>query len=158
MARAGDLRQALLDRFPGLLTWLLETVAYARWRDVVFVHAGLPPGATLGSLLEDDRQLWDPSGWFASSAGLEFEPALAAFREAGIRRVVAGHHPQDRGPNVDHAGSLLLLDTNACGMRSPGGIQMTSFVTLTRSPDDRPLEETEFVMVDTAEAPHRELP
>jgi hypothetical protein len=120
MSRAGDLRQALLEHFPGLLTWLLETVADARWRDVVFVHAGLTAGGTPGSLLEDDRQLWDPGGWFASSAGLEFEPALPAFRETGIRRVVASHHPQDGGPNVDHAGRLLLLDTTpvVCARRA----------------------------------------
>ena len=77
--------------------------------------------------------------------------------EAGIRRAVIGHRPQDRGPSVDPAGTLLQLDSNACGMRSPSGIQMLSIVTLARIPEG-PFEQTEFVTAGMAVAPDRELP
>lgn len=132
---------------PDLLSWLLDTLPCARWRDVVFVHAGLPPGGTLGTLLIDDRQLWDPDEWFLRSAGVALEPQLWAFRDHGVRRVVIGHYPQDGGPQVDHDGTLLLLDTNAGGLRSPDGVQMTSFVTLARLEPNAWSNESEVVLV-----------
>lgn len=141
----------LIDRLneaaPGLLAWLLETLPMAHWRDTVFVHAGLPRGGALGPLLIDDRQLWDPASWFVRSAGVAFEPDLWAFREGGVRRVVIGHYPQDHGPQVDHDGTLLLLDTNAAGMRSLSGGRMTSMVTLARIVPQGPLGASEFISV-----------
>jgi len=138
-----------------LLPRVVATVAYARWRDVIFVHAGLPAGATLGTLVSDDRQLWDPDRTFVSGAGVAIEPGLSAFRDAGVHRVVVGHVPQDRGPTIDHDGTLLLLDTNASAMRSPSGGPMTAFATLARIEAVDSFDEPELVMVDTSGAPDR---
>jgi hypothetical protein len=143
----GRLVENLTDEAPDLLPWLLATLPAARWRDIVFVHAGLPRTGTRGTLLIGDRQLWDPDGWFIGSEGVTLEPELWAFRDYGVRRVVIGHYPQDRGPTIDHDGTLLLLDTNASGLRAPSGVQLTAFVTLACLLPDGPLEESEFVMV-----------
>lgn len=155
LASARSFADSLFDRAPFLLEWLLATVAYARWRDVIFVHAGLPDGATPGSLLEDDRQLWDPDAAFFSGAGLAFEPGLAGFRTEGLQRVVIGHYPQDGGPTVEHGGTLLLLDTDAAGTVSRAGAVAASFLTLAQIPPDRGFETAKLVMVNTSDAPDR---
>jgi len=145
----------LNERAPELLPWLMDTLPYARWRDVVFVHAGLPSSGTLGMLSITDKQLWDPNAAFLSGVGVLLEPHLRGFHDHGVRRVVIGHHPQDRGPAIEHNGTLLMLDTNASGMRSPTGIQMTACVTLARISPESSFEQTEFVSIDTSDAPDR---
>jgi hypothetical protein len=142
--------RALNEAEPELLPWPLETLPCARWRDVVFVHAGLPPGGTIGTLLISDGQLWDPEAWFLSSAGLELEPDLWGFSNYGVGRVVIGHYPQDRGPTVGHNGTLLLLDSNAAGLPMLDGRPRTSFVSLARLPPAGRLEATEVVLVDAS--------
>jgi hypothetical protein len=107
------LKAAPLD----LLSWPLDTLPCARWRDGIFVHAGLPKRGTLETLLSDDSQLWDPDAWFIRSAGVSFERQFVAFRQSGFRRVMMGHYPQDRGPQLDHGGTLLLLATPAASSR-----------------------------------------
>jgi hypothetical protein len=139
---------ALIEAEPGLLPWLLETLPCARWRDVVFVHAGLPPGGTIGTLLISDKQLWDPESWFVSSAGLALEPDLWGLSNYGMGRVVIGHYPQHRGPTVEHDGTLLLLDSNAAGLPTLDGRLRTSFVSLARLAPSGSLEASKFVLVD----------
>jgi hypothetical protein len=143
----GQLVTNLLDKASELLPWLLATHACARWRDVIFVHAALPAGGTPGTLADDDRQLWDPDHTFVSGAGIALEPGLAGFRAAGIERVVIGHYPQV-GLQVDHDGTLLLLDTNACGIRTLGGVRMDAFVTLARIPPAGSYDDARVVMVN----------
>lgn len=102
---------------PHLRPWLLATLPYARWRDVLFVHAGLPAGGSIGALVDGDEQLWN-------SAVLE-EPGLASeayshFRVDGVRRLVVGHMPRPDGPVIANHGSLLRLDADACGLAGDG--------------------------------------
>jgi hypothetical protein len=142
--------KTLNDVAPDLLPWLLESLPYARWRDVLFVHAGLPRQGTLGTLLISDGQLWDPESWFISGTGLALEPDLWAFRDHGVRRLVIGHYPQDHGPEIQQDGTLMLLDSNAAGLPTLSGGPRTSFVTLARIPPEGSLEESDFVLVDAS--------
>lgn len=82
-----------LEKAPDLEAWLAGTLPYARWRDVLFVHAGVPDGEDLETLADGDAQLWG-SVSFLASAGVEFDPTLAKLRSAGIERVVVGHVAQ----------------------------------------------------------------
>ena len=50
---------------PGLFAWLEGLPHAVRWRDVLFVHGGLPPGRRLEDLgLTTDEHLWIRSGFF----------------------------------------------------------------------------------------------
>jgi hypothetical protein len=69
IASARPFATTLFDRAPFLVDWFLATVAYARWRDVIFVNAGPPDDGSPGDLLDDGRQLWDPGAAFISGAG-----------------------------------------------------------------------------------------
>jgi serine/threonine protein phosphatase 1 len=149
-----EFRQALLAAAPDLLPWLLATHPFARWREVVFVHAGLPKEGVLGTLPLIDEQLWDLET-FLTGPGIALDPDLWGFREGGIGRVVVGHYPQHLGPTVDHDGTLLLLDTNAASEVSPWRSETTAFATLARIPPSGTLDATHFVMVDTSRAPDR---
>lgn len=147
------LRDALLTADPELLDWLLDTLPYAVWRDVVLVHAGLPSNGSLHSMLESDGQLWDPDG-FVIGTGVAYDPALAAFREAGVGRVVVGHVPQLAGPTIDHDGRLLLLDTNAPGIGVVRGAT-GAYVALALLPAEGAFDVSRFALVDTGWAPDR---
>ena len=69
--------------------------------------------------------------------------------------MVTGHYPQDRGPQLDHDGAQLLLDSNAGGMQSPSSIQMTSFVTLARLEPTDSSTDSQVVMVPVVRRRHK---
>ena len=104
--------RAILDH-PDLQAVVLDTLPYAVWRDVLFVHAAPPTGIDrLEDLATADEQMWH-AATFLASAGIARDPAFQAYRDAGIGRVVLGHVPQPTGPTALHDGTALLLDTNA---------------------------------------------
>jgi hypothetical protein len=141
------LRDTLLELDPQLLDWLLSTLPYARWRDVIFVHAGLPKGSDPASLLNYDGQLWE-GGQFIGGAGVLIEPELAPYRDAGVARIVVGHVPQSAGPSVEHEGALLCLDT----MQTDG---TGGWITAARLPEFGSLDGSKFVLADVSKAPDR---
>ena len=139
-------------RAPGLAAWLGALPHAVRWRDVLFVHGGLPPWADLDDLGRDTEQhLWVRREFFATpwSSG-----AFAGFEEAGVRRVVFGHTPQVAGARTYHDGRSLALDTNACGnpQLPPEARRMVTLVELV---GDVPLGSARSVVVPTENAPDR---
>lgn len=105
--RMEDVQADLLAKDPGLLDWLLATLPYVTWRDVLFVHAGLVTDGTLQRLADSDLQLWDPGAYY-NSKGLAVDPAYAGYRRDGIR--ARCRRPQPSGSvrssprNVAHVG------------------------------------------------------
>ena len=98
---------------PGLFGWLENLPHAVRWRDVLFVHGGLPPNHgpdDLGDTTEE--HLWIRSGFFDTPWD---SGAFGAYQAAGIDRVVFGHTPQWEGPTLFHDGRSLNIDTNAVG-------------------------------------------
>jgi serine/threonine protein phosphatase 1 len=145
MRHVDALRTALREADPGLVSWLLGTLPYARWRDVLFVHGGIPNGHDLDSLLDSDGQLWD-SDAFIAGVGFDRDPNLAGVRSAGVSRVVVGHLPKPV-PTVDHHGTVLFLDTTA--PNGGGGI------TVARIPPEGDFRRTRFARGDISRAPDR---
>ena len=98
---------------PGLFAWFASLPQAVRWRDVIFVHGGLPPDHGPEDLgIHTDEHLWIRSGFFeAPWPGGDFD----RYRHAGIERVVFGHTPMLDGPAVFHGGHSLGIDTNAVG-------------------------------------------
>ena len=112
----------------------LETFApYATWGDVLFVHAGPVPFLTVDAWTAGEERLWIRDAWFASPHPFPEDEAWAAYREAGIARVVFGHTPVAE-PTLVHGGRALNLDT------WKGGV-----VTLAELPPGRPLTEARFL-------------
>ncbi|HEX6128717.1 MAG TPA: metallophosphoesterase [Candidatus Limnocylindria bacterium] len=98
---------------PGTFAWLESLAQAARWRDVIFVHGGLPPDHApddLGTIT--DAHLWIRSEFFDTpwESG-----AFDGYRRAGVERVVFGHSPGADGARIMQGGRLLNLDSNACG-------------------------------------------
>jgi serine/threonine protein phosphatase 1 len=139
-------RETILRQDPELLTWLLRTLPYARWRDVLFVHGGLPRDCDLAGLLESDAQLWDSDG-FVAGVGIALDPDLVRLRDAGIGRVVVGHAPQLSGPRIDHYGCTLLLDT----VTPDGG----GCLSIARMPIGGALDHADLVLAEIAAATDR---
>ena len=137
---------------PWLFGWLETLPQAVRWRDVLFVHAGLPPGWRLADLgTRTDEHLWIRSGFFDTHWDDE---AFAGYEAAGIRRVVFGHTPQWSGPTFFHGGRSLDIDTNAVGdPRMPAGaVQEMTLVGLS---GDGSFEGARLVRIATAAAPER---
>ena len=137
---------------PGLFDWLAGLPQAVRWRDVLFVHGGLPPDhgpEDLGTTT--DEHLWIRSGFFDSpweTAGFD------AYRAAGIDRVVFGHTPQWSGPTLFHEGHSLGIDTNAVGNpRMPAGAVQE--LTLLGLAGVGSFEQARIVTIPTADAPDR---
>lgn len=96
---------------PDLFEWMADLPQAVRWRDVLFVHAGLAPGFGPQDLgVHTDQHLWIRAAWVETSWD---DPDLAAYRDAGIERVVFGHTPQLDGPRLYHDGHSLNIDSNA---------------------------------------------
>jgi hypothetical protein len=137
---------------PGLFDWLAGLPQAVRWRDVLFVHGGLPPHHgpdDLGSTT--DEHLWIRSGFFDSPWET---PAFDAYRAAGIDRVVFGHTPQWSGPTLFHEGHSLGIDTNAVGNpRMPAGAVQE--LTLLGLAGEGSFEQARIVTIPTADAPDR---
>ncbi len=144
--------RGLEERAPGILVWLGALPHAVRWRDVLFVHGGLPPWADLDDLGRDTEQhLWVRAEFFGTpwSSG-----AFGGFEEAGVRRVVFGHTPQRTGARSYHEGRSLAIDTNACGnpQMPPEARRM---VTLLELVGDVPFESARSIVVPTENAPDR---
>jgi 3',5'-cyclic AMP phosphodiesterase CpdA len=140
---------------PGVFAWFESLPQAVRWRDVLFVHGGLAPGhgpADLG--VTTDEHLWVRSGFFDTPwDSVDF----AAYRAAGVERVVFGHTPQWSGPTFHHEGRSLGIDTNAVGNpRMPdGAVQELTLLGLEGAGD---FAEARLVRVPTNDAPDRLLP
>ncbi len=139
---------------PGLFRWLDGLAHAVRWRDVLFVHGGLPPHhAPARAGRHDAGPPLDPLR--ASSTRPGTSPAFDAYRAAGIERVVFGHTPQPSGATLFQDGHALDIDTNAVGdPRLPvGAVQQ---ITLLRPVAARhALDRAHIVTVSTVEAPER---
>jgi hypothetical protein len=135
---------------PVLFEWLRSLCEAVRWRDVLFVHGGLAPGYGLGDLgVSTEEHLWVRSGFFDTPwDGDDF----AAYRAAGIERVVFGHTPQWDGPTLYHEGHSLGIDTNAVGNpRVPDhAVQELTLVGLSGRGT---FDEACFIRVPTSDAP-----
>ena len=137
---------------PGLFRWLDGLAHAVRWRDVLFVHGGLPPHhapAELGVTTQD--HLWIRSGFFDTPWDA---PAFDAYRAAGIERVVFGHTPHASGATLFQDGHSLDIDTNAVGdPRLPvGAVQQ---ITLLGLSGEAAFDRAHVVTVSTVEAPER---
>jgi serine/threonine protein phosphatase 1 len=136
---------------PGTFAWLGGLAQAARWRDVIFVHGGLPPDHgpdDLGTIT--DAHLWIRSEFFETPWDTG---AFDAYLRAGVERVVFGHTPGPDGVQVLQGGRLLNLDSNACGNpRMPTDAR--KMITLVRL-DESPFDRAERVVVATDRAPDR---
>jgi 3',5'-cyclic AMP phosphodiesterase CpdA len=138
---------------PGTFEWLESMSHAARWRDVIFVHGGLPPDhgpADLGTIT--DAHLWIRADFFDTPWETG---AFDAFRRAGVERVVFGHTPGPDGVRVLQGGRLLNLDSNACGnpRMPPDSRRMITLVELGDGPFDAAIQ----VVIPTDAAPDRAL-
>jgi serine/threonine protein phosphatase 1 len=95
---------------PDLVPTLWTFAPYARWGDVLFVHGGPVPYQDLGRFERSADRLWIRDEFFASQDSFPGAEAWAAYRMAGIGRVVFGHTPVER-PTLGHGGRALNLDT-----------------------------------------------
>ena len=139
---------------PGLFGWLAGLPQAVRWRDVLFVHGGLPPHHGPDDLgTTTDEHLWIRSGFFDSPWET---PGFDAYRAAGIDRVVFGHTPQWSGPTLFHEGHSLGIDTNAVGNpRMPAGAVQE--LTLLGLAGVGSFEQARIVTIPTVDAPDRML-
>ncbi len=146
----------LASRDDAVLPFLVDTLPYAVWRDVLMTHAGPPAGIhALPDLTDHDAQMWH-SGPFLASAGIATDPAFGIYRDAGIGRVVIGHVPQVAGPKTLHDGTAMLIDTNASAPpRKPGKIDWHSYATLVRLTPGPRFDRAKVIMIDTSDAPDR---
>jgi Calcineurin-like phosphoesterase len=137
---------------PGLFAWLDGLPHAVRWRDVLFVHGGLPPGHRLPDLgVMTDEHLWIRSGFFDTPWD---DPGFDGYRASGVERVVFGHTPQWKGPTLFHDGHSLGIDTNAVGNpRMPSGAVQE--LTLLGLDGDGSFDHARLVRIPTADAPDR---
>jgi hypothetical protein len=137
---------------PGLVPWLDGLPQAVCWRDVLFVHGGLPPHGSLDDLgTTTEEHLWIRSGFFERPWD---EAAFDSYRAAGVDRVVFGHTPQWNGPTTFHDGHSLDIDTNAVGdPRMPAGAVQE--LTLLGFAGDSSFAGARFVTIPTAGAPER---
>ena len=137
---------ALREKAPTLTRWLAGLPDAVRWRDTLFVHGGLVPGAGYADWKGDGfPHLWVRDEWMAecrSGLGLADDPAYAAY---GVRRVVFGHTPQIDLTTFHHA-QALCLDTNACGFAFP--YPWPSLLSIVHIPPDGSFSTVESVQVD----------
>lgn len=150
-----ELRATVEAQHPELAAFVLDTLPYAVWRDVLLVHAAPPADLQrLEDLGTSDAQMWH-STTFIASTGIAADPAFQAYRDAGIGRVVMGHVPQPAGPTTLHGGTAILLDTNAAAPVKRGGVGWQSFVTLVRLGRGPTFDDAERIMIDSSAAPDR---
>jgi serine/threonine protein phosphatase 1 len=150
---------ALLRRLdeatPGVLAWFAGLAEAVRWRDVLFVHGGLPPGTTTDDFgTTTDEHLYVRSDFFERPWS---DGAFAGFEAEGIRRVVFGHTPQPYDARLFQDGRSLAIDTNA-GRNPTLPADARSMITLVELRDDVSLGDARRVVVDVADAPDRVAP
>jgi len=136
---------------PGLFDWLADMPQAATWRDIVFVHGGLPADAGIDDLgLTTDRHLWIRHEFFTTPWA---SGAFDGFVADGIERVVFGHTPQPAGVRVMQGGRMFAIDSNACGNpRMPPDAQL--MITLVEVGDGG-FDQSRCVIVPTDTAPDR---
>jgi serine/threonine protein phosphatase 1 len=137
---------------PELFAWLESLPQAVRWRDVLFVHGGLPPNGSLADLgVTTDEHLWIRSGFFERPW---VDRVFDAYRAEGVGRVVFGHTPQPAGPTFFHDGRSLDIDTNAVGNPDlPAGSAQA--LTLLGLAGDGSFANARFISVRTEHAPER---
>jgi hypothetical protein len=135
---------------PDLFTWMAELPEAVRWRDVLFVHGGLPLHQRLSDFgVNTEDHLWIRSAYFETAWESD---AFSAYQRDGIGRVVFGHTPQPDGPATFHGGHSLNIDTNAVGNpRFPPGTRRR--LTLLGLDGDRSFDEARLISIDTEGAP-----
>ena len=138
---------------PGTFHWLESLSQAARWRDVIFVHGGLPADHgpdDLGTIT--DAHLWIRADFFDTPWD---SGAFDGYRRAGVERVVFGHTPGPDGVRGLQGGRLLNLDSNACGnpRMPPDARLMVTLVEL----GEGTFEAARRVVVPTDHAPDRAL-
>ena len=113
-------------------------------------RSGLAPGHALEDLgVTTEEHLWVRSGFFDTPWD---DDAFAAYRAAGIERVVFGHTPQWEGPTFFHDGRSLDIDTNAVGNpRMPPGAHQS--ITLLGLVGDGSFEDARLISIPTEGAP-----
>ena len=144
------LLQSLDDVDPGVLAWFADLAEAVRWRDVLFVHGGLVPEASLADLgVRTDDHLYVRATWFTTpwSSG-EF----ARYEMDGVRRVVFGHTPQPYGATLFHDGRSIAIDTNA-GRNPSLPADARSQITLVELRDGVSLADARRVVVPVEDAP-----
>ena len=107
---AAELRARVDELAPDLLPALWTFAPYARWRDVVFVHGGPVPDEDLETWGSHANRLWIREAFFDSPDPFPDAEPWAAYRDAGIRRVVFGHTPVEQ-PTFSHDGRAVDIDT-----------------------------------------------
>jgi len=118
---------------PDLLPTLWTFAPYARWRDMLFVHAGPVPYQPLDRFQQGAERLWIRRAFFESPDPFPEAAPWAPYRDDGIWQVVFGHTPVE-APAFGHAGRIVNLDTWRGG-----------HVTLARLEPGRALREATFL-------------
>ncbi|CAN5701867.1 hypothetical protein BH23CHL8_BH23CHL8_19430 [soil metagenome] len=137
---------------PGIFAWLASLPEAVRWRDILFVHGGLPPDHGPDDLgVTTDEHLWIRSAFYETPWE---DGAFERYRHAGIERVVFGHTPQPDGPRLFHGGRSLAIDTNAVGNPGlPRGSQQLLTLVGLAGDGDGTFEGARLVTIDTRGAP-----
>lgn len=107
---AAEIAARVDELAPDLVPSLWSFAPYARWGDVLLVHAGPVPGLDLARYERSAERLWIRHRFFDSADPFPDADAWRHYREAGIRRVVFGHTPVER-PTLSHEGHALDIDT-----------------------------------------------
>ena len=107
---AGEIAARVDELAPALRPALWSFAPYARWGDVLLVHGGPVPGRDLDAFEAGADRLWIREAFFASPHPFPDGAPWAAYRGAGIGRVVHGHSPVSE-PALSHDGRALNLDT-----------------------------------------------
>jgi serine/threonine protein phosphatase 1 len=149
-AEVPALLRRLDESTPGVLAWFADLAEAVRWRDVLFVHGGLPPNATTDDFgVGTDDHLYIRSGFFDRPWE---EGAFAGFEAEGIRRVVFGHTPQPYGDRLFHGGRSLAIDTNA-GRNPNLPPDARVKITLVELRGDLPFADARRVVIPIEDAP-----
>lgn len=150
IADAADLRVAFTSHADGLLAWLASLPQAVVWRDVCFVHGGLPPGLSLDAFgVTTEEHLWVRDEFFDTPWDAE---DFSAYRAAGIDRVVFGHTPRPEGATLFHEGRSFMIDSNAVGgTRLPPGSHQE--LTLLKLHGTIAFDQAERIIVPTRDAP-----
>jgi serine/threonine protein phosphatase 1 len=148
----GSALRTVESRAPGIFGWLAGLPQAVRWRDVLFIHAGLPPGTGLEDLgTSTEAHLWIRADFLDASWT---SGSFRRFEEAGVHRVVFGHTPMTGGPTLFHNARTLCIDTDAC--RNPRLPRHSrSAITLIRLAGGGTFSDARLVVVPTDVAPDR---
>ena len=143
------------SRSGDLFAWMAGLPQAIRWRDVLFVHAGLPPWCAQRPRTGHRTAPLDPRRLVPRAVGV-----------GRVRRLRAGRHPagrlrsyadRDRSPAFFHAGRSICLDTNACGNAGMPS-RAKAMISLLHLAGEVAFADARIVTVSTAGAPDRRRP